>query len=188
MKIFLNLLPPERKAQLVKRFYWRYFLGQWFLVFLVTLLVLGAMIGFSFQAQLEGNQQEKIKADLLTGEHQQEYQRYEEKFEEGNRIVRSANAFLTLHTSFSYLLSQLEESLPENTKIDKISTQSYQVFVIGNTDTRDTFLRFQENIKNNTCFEAVNTPLSNLFSETNVQFEIDFIVKPECLRGSVPKL
>lgn len=188
MKIFLNLLPPERKAQLVKRFYWRYFLGQWFLVFLIALLCLGAMIGFYFQAQAEGNQQEKMKAALLTGEHQQEYQKYEEKFEESNRAVRSAGAFLTLHTSFSYLLNQIEEALPENTKIDKISTQSYHVFLIGNADTRDTFLRFQDNIKNNACFENVNTPLSNLFSETNVQFEIDFIVKAECLRGSVPKL
>jgi hypothetical protein len=43
----------------------------------------------------------------------------------------------------------------------------------------------QENIKQNSCLEALNTPLSNLFSETNVQFQIDFTVKQECLRGTI---
>jgi hypothetical protein len=60
--------------------------------------------------------------------------------------------------------------------------------LVGTADTRDTFLALQRNLQENSCFEAVNTPLSNLFSETNVQFEIDFIVKPECLRGVAPKI
>lgn len=188
MKIFLNLLPPERKAQMVKRFYWRYFLGQWFLLFFVFILVLSVMAVFYFQAEFEKRQQEEAKAGSLAGEHQGEYQRYQEKFNESNRAVKSATGFLSLHTSFSSLLLHIEEALPENTRIEKISTQSYKVFLTGTTDTRDTFLRLQENIKNNSCFENVNTPLSNLFSETNVQFEIDFTVKESCLRGSVPKI
>lgn len=188
MKIFLNLLPPERKAKIVSQFYWRYFLGQWFLVFLIACMALLIMTALYFRVHLEKKQQQLAGAAKASTEHQVEYARYEEKFESTNTSVQSANNFLSLHTSFSDLLRRIEELLPPNTKIEKISTKSYQVFLTGTTDTRDTFLTLQENIKKDACFESVNTPLSNLFSETNVQFEIDFLVTAECLRGTVPKL
>lgn len=188
MKIFLNLLPPEQKAELVRRFYWRFFLGQWFLVFLIIIAAAGVMGILYFRIQLEGNRQEKAAAAQITEEHKVEYTRYEEKFEVTNRAVRSAGGFIALHTSFSDVLRQIEALLPPNTKIEKLATQNYKVFLTGTTDTRETFLVFQENLKRNNCFEAVNTPLSNLFAETNVQFEIDFTIKQECLRGSVPKI
>ena len=188
MKIFLNLLPPELKRQMVKRFYWRYFLGQWFLVFLLSLLVLTCLLALYVRVEFEGKQAVLEDASQASGSYQKEYQGYQEKFEATNKTLKSTAGFLTLHTSFSSLLQQIEEAVPPNTKIEKISTQSYKVFVTGNTDNRDTFLRFQENIKNNSCFEAVNNPLSNIFSETNVHFEIDFVVKQDCIRGTTPKL
>ncbi len=141
-----------------------------------------------FRIELESRQKQAAGAAQVTAEHKEEYDRYEEKFEATNKSVRAAGGYLALHTSFSDLLRQIEALLPPNTRIEKISTQSYKIFLTGTTDTRDTFLRFQENLKQNPCFESVNAPLSNLFSETNVQFEIDFSVKPECLRGSVPKI
>lgn len=188
MKIFLNLLPPERKHDIVKRFYWRFFLGQWFLVLLIALSAVVVMGLLYFRVQLAVRHQQAAGAAHVTTEHKAEYERYEEKFEATNKIVRRTGGFLTLHTSFSELLRQVEAVLPPNTRIEKVATQDYKIFLTGTTDTRDTFLALQENIKKNTCFKDVNTPLNNLFSETNVQFEIDFKVKEECLRGSVPKL
>ncbi len=188
MKIFLNLLPPERKADIVSQFYWRFFLGQWFLVFLIALAAVGVMGGLYFRVYFEGKQQQAAGASQITTEHQVEYSRYEEKFESTNRAVRAANNFLIRHTSFSDLLRRIEVLLPPNTKIEKIATESYKIFLTGTADTRDTFLVLQENIQNDACFESVHAPLSNLFVETDVQFELDFTVKAECLRGMVPKL
>lgn len=188
MKIFLNLLPPERKTDIVRQFYWRFFLGQWFIFFLISLIAVLVMGALYLRVHFDGKQYQAVSSGQITTQHQAEYSRYEEKFEATNRAVRSANGFLALHTSFSELLRHIESILPPNTKIEKISTQSYKVFLTGTADTRDTFLALQENIKNHSCFESVTTPLSNLFSETNVQFELDFTVKPECLRGSSPKI
>lgn len=188
MKIFLNLLPPERKRELVRRFYWRFFLGQWFLVTLIVMSAVVVMGFLYFRIQIESKKAQVEGAAKITTEHKVEYTRYEEKFENTNKSVRSAGGFVALHTSFSDLLRQIELVLPPNTRIEKISTHSYKVFLVGTTDTRDTFLTFQKNLQQNTCFESVNTPLSNLFSETNVQFEIDFTVKAECLRGVAPKI
>lgn len=188
MKIFLNLLPPERKQGIVKRFYWRFFLASWFLVFIIVLAGAIVMALLYFRVQLATKHQQAIAEANISTEHQEEYQRYEEKFEATNKLVRQTGGFLSLHTSFSELLRQIESVLPPDTRLEKISTQDYKVFLVGNTNTRDTFLQLQENIKNNSCFESVNAPLANLFSETNVHFEIDFMVKADCLRGSVPKL
>lgn len=188
MKIFLNLLPPEQKKRMVKRFHWRYFLAQWFMVLLLSIFAFAFVAVLYTRVEFEKKHQVANNASQKTGSYQEEYERYHEKFEASNTTLKSAAGFLTLHTSFSSLLLQIEEAVPENSRIEKISTQSYKVFITGTTDTRDSFLRFQENIKNNACFESVNNPLSNLFSETDVHFEIDFTVKKECLRGSVPKL
>jgi hypothetical protein len=163
-------------------------LGQWFLVFLIALSAVIIMGLLFFRVHLAAKHQQAVADANITSEHEEEYQRYEDKFEETNKVVRRTGGFLTLHTSFSELLRLIEGVLPPNTRIEKVFTQDYQVFLTGNTDTRDTFLTLQENIKNNSCFENVNAPLANLFSETNVHFEIDFTVKAECLRGSVPKL
>lgn len=141
-----------------------------------------------FRVQLVAKHQQAEAATKVTEEHRVEYQRYEEKFEATNKVVRKTGGFLVLHTSFSEVLRHVETTLPANTRVEKIATQDYRVFLSGVTDTRDTFLTLQENIKANQCFENLNTPLNNLFSETNVQFEVDFTIKEECLRGSVPKL
>jgi hypothetical protein len=121
-------------------------------------------------------------------EHQVQYDNFENKFEEANKKVRATYGFLFLHTSFSSLLSSIELLLPTGVHLEKISTKEYKVFLTGVADTREAFLEMQENIKKNDCFESLNTPLSNLFSETNVQFQVDFTVKQECLRGNALKL
>lgn len=188
MKIFLNLLPPERKGSIIRQFYWRFFLGQGFIVFLISLVVVFVMGALYLRVYFEGRWEQLEDISQASTEQQAQYSRYEEKFEATNRTARSTAGFLTLHTSFSELLRHIENVMPANTKIEKISTQSYKVFLTGTADTRDTFLALQENIKSDSCFESLTTPLSNLFSETNVQFEIDFTIKPECLRGSTPKI
>lgn len=188
MKIFLNLLPPERKEQMTKRFYWRYFLGQWFMIFLIALLALFVMGGLYFQVTLQEKNQKESFMVSTDSERQKEYENYQKTFEEASRKVKQGSAFLSLHTSFSFLFDQLESTLPEGVRIEKVSTQSYKVFLTGSADTRENFLRFQDALQKNTCFESLNVPLSNLFSENDVQFQVDFLVKKECLRGSVPKI
>ncbi len=186
MKIFLNLLPPERKEGLIRNYYWQFFLGKWFLVFLFILMLLATMAFMYGKVYL----QQKALIALSTetkSEHQKQYADFEKKFEETNSQVRSANGFLTLHTSFSKVLAEIESILPSGVLLEKISTQEYKIFLTGTADTRETFLIMQENIKKNSCFESLNTPLSNLFSETNVQFQLDFSVKQECLRGILSK-
>jgi Tfp pilus assembly protein PilN len=187
MKIFLNLLPPQRKQELVNNYYWQFFLIKGMLVLLAALLLVAVALLIQGRVYLSYKQ---VMSDEQIGksEHQIQYDNFETKFEETNGKVQKTQKFFSLHTSFSGLLSDIENLLPAGVRLEKLSTKEYTVFLTGVADTRETFLEMEENIKKNTCFESLNTPLSNIFSETNVQFTLDFAVKQECLRGNIFKL
>jgi Tfp pilus assembly protein PilN len=183
MKIFLNLLPPDRKAGIVQRFYWRFFLWQWFFVALLALVALSIMFLFYVQTESLREHKERSGASKITANHREEYKKYEDRYSEANKMTQQAASFLVTHTSFSGLLSKIEATLPGGVRIDSLTTKDYKVTLKGTASKRDALLSFQDAVKKDTCFESVNTPLSNLFSETDVTFSVDFLVKPECLQG-----
>jgi hypothetical protein len=187
MKIFLNLLPPERKKELVRTYYWQFFLrrGLWSFFAMFLLVIVAGLIYGQTYLRYKGVMAEKT---ATKSEHQMQYDNFENKFEETNNKVRSTHGFLFLHTSFSSLLLEIEALLPEGVRLEKLATKEYKVFLTGVAETREGFLTMEENIKKNSCFESLNTPLSNLFSETDVQFQVDFTVKQDCLRGNTLKL
>jgi Tfp pilus assembly protein PilN len=77
----------------------------------------------------------------------------------------------------------LTAALPGGVRVQKLVTKEYQVLLSGTADTREAFLQMEAALKKDSCFTQFNAPLSNLFTETNVSFQIDFVVKEECLRG-----
>jgi hypothetical protein len=181
MKIFLNLLPPQRKESLVNAFYARTFLARLILIVFLFLLVDGVLGMYFFRSF----QKEKIISPISSGapNGQAEYRAYQETFESMNQKTRAASGYLTLHTSFSWLLSEIEAALPGGVRVQKLVTKEYQVLLSGTADTREAFLQMESALKKDACFSQFNAPLSNLFTETNVSFQLDFMVKEECLRG-----
>ena len=182
MKIFLNLLPPERKESLVNAFYAKTFLVHLIIVaglFLVVDAVLGAYLFRSLQHE----KQMVDQAGTNNVSAQEEYRSYQDTFETINQKTRSTDGYLKLHTSFSWLLAEIESALPGGVRVQKLVTKEYQVLLSGTADTREAFLQMEAALKQDSCFTQFNAPLSNLFTETNVSFQIDFMVKEECLRG-----
>lgn len=109
---------------------------------------------------------------------------YEASFEEANASAKAVLKYEASHPSFTGLMEKIATLIPQDTLLTRLSTKDYKVFLTGTAQTRDGLLQFQENLKNDPCFESVNAPLSNLFSEQNVAFEIDFTVTAECLQGN----
>lgn len=182
MKIFLNLLPPERKESLVNAFYAKTFLAHLVVVAGLFLLV-DVALGMYFFRSLQQEQQAIAQAGVNNTAAQEEYRSYQETFETINQKTRSADGYLTVHTSFSWLLSEIEGALPGGVRVQKLVTKEYQVLLSGTADTREAFLQMEAALKRDGCFTQFNAPLSNLFTETDVSFQIDFMVKEECLRG-----
>jgi len=64
----------------------------------------------------------------------------------------------------------------------KIETSDYSVLLTGKAKSRDDLITFKENLEKEECFSNVNLPLSNLVAQKDVEFQIDFSIKKECLR------
>jgi hypothetical protein len=59
---------------------------------------------------------------------------------------------------------------------------NYTVLLSGQAATRDDILALEKKLKESACVKNVNVPLSNLFSQENIDFQIDFEMQKECLK------
>jgi hypothetical protein len=49
-------------------------------------------------------------------------------------------------------------------------------------NNRDNLIQFKDNLEKESCFSEINLPLSNLVEKENVEFQIDFNIKKDCLK------
>jgi len=56
------------------------------------------------------------------------------------------------------------------------------VTIRGISQNRDNLILFKENLEKEDCFEDVKLPLSDLANKEKIDFQIDFLVKNECLK------
>ncbi len=186
MKILLNLLPEENKKNIQSKFYFRFFLWQLFLVFALEVFYASMLVSIYFvlDFQLQGLQLGGQQYDNAHAE-QKTLGVYQQKFKETNEAVDIIGHIDQSHFSFTKVFLLLDTVTPDGIVIDHVTTKNYTVLLTGTAATRDDLLAFDTGLKGSACTENVNVPLSNLFSQRDVEFQIDFGIKKECLRDSL---
>lgn len=184
MKVLLNLLPEEGRAVIRRKYYARFFFWQSMLLlsteafYLIMLggvfLVIREKHTIAQNAEAE-RARTQVEAKALAS--------YESKFRDVNRLSGQSNRFDREHLRWTELLSHLDRIVPDDVAIASLSTKDYQVFVVGMAERREDFLEMEKRLKEEPCFFDIMAPVTNLFSEKNVEFQIDFSVKPECIKG-----
>ncbi|MGK2848792.1 MAG: hypothetical protein ACSLEX_01870 [Minisyncoccota bacterium] len=183
MKTLLNLLPEDKKRAAQSRIRFRFFLWQFFLLFALEIFylsILGSIV-FILDVQLRGLKQQDISAHSQYVP-EQTLGTYQQKFKEINGMVTVINAIDTQHLSFTEIIILLEETLPTTVLIENLTTQDYTVLLSGRAATREDLLMFETRLKESACVEKVNIPLSNLFSQENIDFQMDITLKKTCLQ------
>lgn len=185
MKTLLNLLPEENKNNIQRRLHFRFFLWQLFLVFLLEVFYLGILVSIYFilDFQLQGLQAIGQQYDTAHAE-QKTLDAYQKQFKETNGAVDIIGVIERDHLSFAQIFVLLDAVMPENVVVDRLTTKNYTVMLTGQAATRDDLLMLDARLKEAACAENVNVPLSNLFSQENVDFQIDFGIKKECLMNN----
>lgn len=181
MRIYLDLLPNERKEELKNKKKFHSAIRQEFL-FIVPFVV-GVVFLFGINMilniQLEGfdtiNNYEKSQQDS------QDLEKYEKKFKEINAQIKTFNDIHGKHVSWSGVLEKFNGLVTENIALNAFSTKDYRIFISGKAKTREGLLTFKEKIESSDCFINVSLPLDVLAIKENVDFQIDFSVKKECL-------
>jgi Tfp pilus assembly protein PilN len=183
MKTLLNLLPEEKKDAAQRKLRFRFFLWQLFLVLVLECFYLIILIGIFFILNYQLDIYETLGSQLSTGSAEEKrLSGYEEKFLEANEQTDTIGRISASHLYFTEAFVLLDRLLPENTIIDRIATKDRTVALTGKAAHRDDLLALDANLKSDDCIENVNVPISNLFSESDIEFQVDFSIKDSCLR------
>ncbi len=181
MRIYLDLLPEERKQEEKKKKLFRKILWQELRFLLPVISFIVILIATNINLKIQLNSLNNIYLTEQSREGYKNLKEYEEKFREINLKTSSISKFQERHFYWSHLFYRLSDLMPEGVFINGLSTKDYQVSLTGKAKTRENLLLFQERIKSSDCFSEVNVPLSNLVSRENVDFQLDFKLKKNCL-------
>jgi len=186
MKTLLNLLPEENKKDIERKTHFRFFLWQLLLFFMLEIfymsILLGSYIIINFQSKILVT---ASQSETKNNKEQTVLDTYQQKFRDINTTVKVVNKINTNHFSFTEVFLLLDTLLPEDMVIDQISTKNYTISLKGKALKRENLLEFNRRLNESSCIEGVNVPIANLFSQENVEFQIDFGIKIECLKKKI---
>jgi Tfp pilus assembly protein PilN len=183
MKIYLDLLPEEKKKEIkIKKNFFKLIRSEVLLsVPIGAFFCILAVINFSQDLRISA-----LDTTINIGNSQKEYKElesYEEKFSLMNTKVSALYKIQENHLNWSDVFQKINAVVPENVYISGLSTTDYHVSLVGKAKTRDDFLKFQDQIKNESCFTNVEVPLSNLVSKENVGFQVNIEIGDACLKN-----
>lgn len=142
-------------------------------------ILLGVYLILDFQ--LKSFQSTAVLNDSA-GVQEQTLNEYEQKFRDTNEAVDATGKIERFHLHFTEVFLLLGNLLPEGVRINRLNTKDFTIMLSGIATKRENLLTFEDNLKSSTCVSDVNVPISNLFSQENVDFQIDFSIDADCLR------
>lgn len=183
MRLGINILPPEKKELIRRREGFLLLSAQCVQVSLMTILVAAIVYGIQLALRFEvkNSQLETFKSQEQ--QVSQEIKAYQDEIVRTNRLTGEVYQMESGHIYWSRLLRKLEDLMPEGTYLSRVGTNEYQVSLAGRVKDRDTLLAFRDRLSGDGCFLDVDVPLSNLFVQEDIDFQIDVMMKPECLKG-----
>lgn len=182
MKIKLNLLSEAKKNEIRQKK--RYRLIVWQEVIVVSLIIfyvgilgsISMMLAFQLQKLESNNASQSQEQSFL------EINAAEKKFKDVNKKVSTLIALQQEHTIWSSLFLSLDTLTPEGVLLEKLVTTNQRISFSGKASTRDILLQFQDKLNQSDCFQNAKIPLSDLFIQENVDFQLDVEIKKECLK------
>lgn len=181
MEINLNIIPSGRKEEIERASHARFTFiwgGE-----ILAILVLCVAVLFSMQyilkLQLAAAEQE---AQRGSDTHYKKVREYDELVGTINAETSEIEKIQKSQLYWTKLFQILHEKVPPEIELHGLSTKNYQVSLSGRSATRMELVAFKENLEKNSCMEEVNLPFSNLVSKENLNFQINFKIKKECVQ------
>jgi Tfp pilus assembly protein PilN len=167
MRLLLNLLPPQKKAELRLAFLYS------FLQSMALLLLIGVSIG-SFSLLSARFMMKKNLSDVSRRNAPET-----QEFKTVSETIKSINAHMTrlevLNDQFNdwtRLLLAVEQAVPPGVVVAQLTVApTGSVTLSGDSETRDGVLALRRNLESNSLFRNIQSPLSNILQRTDVRFE-----------------
>ncbi|MDD5464514.1 MAG: PilN domain-containing protein [Candidatus Moranbacteria bacterium] len=183
MEIKLNLIPQYKKDEITKLgivrsvLRWEIELLLIFFIFIALLLSLKYILKFNLDAQVINfeSKQNKEKYEKIVS--------LDDNFKNANVLVSVDDSIQKDQLYWSRMFGKLGEIIPDGVQVGKLANKNYRILVAGTADTRDILVDMKDRLAQEACFANVNLPLSNLVSKDNVEFQIEFDIKEECIKN-----
>lgn len=85
--------------------------------------------------------------------------------------IRKKEAF-----NFPYILRVIGAVMPQGAKVKSITYQSGNLVISGHADERPQVLKLKENLEKEKVFKNINSPLSNIIKERDINFNFSFSI------------
>lgn len=179
----INLLPPYRKEEILRSYNLRMLL-KWETE-LMAILILLIMALISINAILKINLSAAVNDFNMFNQNSEQFKRIE-KYDNDTRdmgaVISNVGKIQNAQFYWSKFLAKLNDKVISGVEISKITTKNYDIIVGGKANTRDNLIIFRDNAGKDDCFTDVNLPLSNLVARDNIDFQMTFKIKKECLK------
>ena len=168
--LFINLLPEDKRIIVRKNIILNLLISM--LEFFVILAILISSVFVAGRSVLENNFNNAISQNALINKNfgliNQDIRSYNRQFKEANSLLGK-----TIH--WSKFLNDIFSLVGNSISIREISLNSGQkkMTIVGFATRRDDLLLFLDQLKRSEYIARADSPLSNLFSRTNVVFEIN---------------
>lgn len=181
MNVNIDLLPEGIKNNIrTKNIFLLVIKQEIFFAFSIIFFI-GFLLSLNFILKFQADSLTEAYPDKQIEKKSEELKKYERKFEDINKKVNNISDIYSKHLFWSNVFYKLSNLVPEGVTLSHLTTNNYQISIVGMAKKRDNFLQFEENMGKSECFTDVNAPLSNLVVKENVDFQIDFKIKKECL-------
>ncbi len=167
--LFINLLPEDKRAIVRKNIILNLLIST--LEFLVILAVVVSSVFLAGQNALENNFNSAVGENALINKNfglvNQEIKNYNNQFKETSDLLQKS-------INWSGFFNDIFSLIGPNISIREVSLSPQQkhMTIVGFAANRDDLIGFVDKLKHNDYIANADNPLSNLFSRTNIVFEI----------------
>lgn len=179
--IKLNLIPLVKKEEIKKTYYFSLIL-KWELELLMIFIVFAAMltsINYILKITINSNAESTLSKNQ---DQYMEIKKYDQEVQDINSQIGEIEKIQKGQINWFKFFEKINGQFSNRIEIKKIGTINYAILLSGTANNRDDLIQFKENLEKENCFSEINLPLSNLVEKQNVEFQIYFKIKKECLK------
>jgi Tfp pilus assembly protein PilN len=182
MKIYLDLLPAQRKQEIKRKKKFRDILREEVLFLFPVIVFIFVLLNIYYVLTLQRNSSAAAHVAKQSQDKYQQLGTFEEEFKQVNALDQKLVKIKTGHMYWQQLFQKLSDATPDGIYVSNLSTKDYKVFLVGKARTRDDLLSLKEKLETTECFKDVNVPLSNLVVKNDIDFQIDLTITENCLK------
>ncbi len=187
----INLLPPIEKEKFIlekkQRIAYRILTLLLFLVFCVNIVALG----FNYYLLEKIKQEQSVLTSIKEELSRTPAQEMAEKAKSANKNLKDIISFYKEKIYYSEILEEISKIIPSEISLTNLSIfsekkknegQTIKVSLSGFAPTRKSLFYFRKKLKEAEFFRNVSFPPSNWIKPTDIDFSINFEVKPKTIK------